>query len=158
MNKKATIAELLPDFFEYLRAERKCAPETIKTYKKCMAVVLSVLGDLRPKEVQLRHFISLRARLSERGASDAHIATVTSVLKTFLRYATDIFRTAFEVREGEIQRHGITADAHPGEARTSPGTSKGYVGESNFDELTPEQQECVRERLARFFISVFEHE
>ena len=32
---------------------------------------------------------------------------------------------------------------------------KTHIAESNFDELTPEQQECVRERFAHFFHLVF---
>lgn len=32
---------------------------------------------------------------------------------------------------------------------------KTHVAESNFDELTPEQQECVRERFAYFFLYLF---
>lgn len=41
---------------------------------------------------------------------------------------------------------------------TSSETLKTYVAESNFAELAPEEQECVRERFARFFISIFLHE
>jgi hypothetical protein len=39
-----------------------------------------------------------------------------------------------------------------GKPRKTPDT---YVGSSNFDDLTPEQQEQVRDRLAHFFLSIF---
>jgi hypothetical protein len=48
-------------------------------------------------------------------------------------------------------------DGLPEDTGTTQETSRTYVAKSNFDELTPEQQECVREHFARFFISVFEN-
>jgi len=49
-------------------------------------------------------------------------------------------------------------DEVPKEVHRSPGALGAYIAESNFDELTPEQQEYVRIRFARLFISVLEHE
>jgi hypothetical protein len=47
-------------------------------------------------------------------------------------------------------------DTKPPEVAGKPRkASDTYVGSSNFDELTPEQQEGVRELFARFFISIY---
>lgn len=47
-------------------------------------------------------------------------------------------------------------DAKPAEqAGIVRSPSGSYVAKSNFDELTPEEQEQVRARLARFFVSIY---
>ena len=46
----------------------------------------------------------------------------------------------------------------PGRTDIPQRTLEPYVAQSNFDELTPEEQEHVRERMVRFFISIITHE
>lgn len=84
------VSEALPGFVEYMSSERRFSPTTIEKYDYNILVFLREVGNLSIADIGLQHFISLKARLAERGAREARIASVIAALKALLSYGRDI--------------------------------------------------------------------
>ena len=82
----------LPGFRDYLLAERSCSNLTIRHYVGNLRWFAANMGDLPLLEITPATVITFKARMSERGAGQARIATVTYALKGLLVYARDVLR------------------------------------------------------------------
>ena len=87
---RIAISQVLPGFLEYMAAERRFSPATVRKYQDCVNWFRRDIGDLPLAGIRLEHFISLKARMSARGARAARIAGVIFAMKSMLAYAHDI--------------------------------------------------------------------
>ncbi len=85
-----TVANVLPKFVEYMSVELRFSPATIEKYQDNVRGFLRDVGDLPITEMGIEHFISIKARMAERGAKAARMASVICALKCLLAYARDI--------------------------------------------------------------------
>ncbi|MFI5093744.1 MAG: tyrosine-type recombinase/integrase [Candidatus Acidiferrales bacterium] len=73
-----------------MSAERRFSATTVKKYHDNVLWFGRVIGDLVVAEIRLEHLISLKARMSARGARAARIAGIIFAMKSLLAYARDI--------------------------------------------------------------------
>jgi site-specific recombinase XerD len=85
-----TISEVLPGFLEYMSAERRFSPRTAKNYQEACRYFAKEMGDLEIPAIGLRDFISIKARMGNRGAGASRIASIIMGMKCLLMYARDI--------------------------------------------------------------------
>jgi site-specific recombinase XerD len=87
-----TITNSLPGFLDYMAAERRFSPRTIKTYREAVTFFTRQVGDLPLASIALNHFISFKARMAERGAGESRIAIIVNAMKCLLVYARDVLQ------------------------------------------------------------------
>lgn len=90
--RQMKMTDLLPGFREYLSAERRFSPTTIEKYTRDILAVLREIGDLPLSEIGIQQFISLKARLGERGVREARIAGLIAAMKGLLSYGRDVLK------------------------------------------------------------------
>jgi integrase/recombinase XerC len=90
----ASIKNALSGFLDYMSAERRFSPGTVKKYREAIDAFVRDAGDLVLAEIQLEHFIALKARMAQRGVREARIGGVVSALKSMLTYARDVLGIA----------------------------------------------------------------
>jgi integrase/recombinase XerD len=88
-NPQATISQILPGFVEYMAVERQFSPATVKKYHDNVRWFVRDVGNLGIQDLCLTDFISLKTRMTERGARAARIAGVIFAVKGLLIYARD---------------------------------------------------------------------
>jgi len=89
-NPDSHISEALAGFAEYMSAERRFSPRTAENYMDACRYFAKTVGDLPLSEIELRHFISLKARMHQRGAGPSRIASIVVGTKCLLQYARDV--------------------------------------------------------------------
>ena len=89
-SNRITIAEALLGFVDYLSVERRFSPATVKKYRENTLMYVRHVGNPAITDIHLHHFISLKGRMTERGAHESRIAGVICALKCLLTYARDI--------------------------------------------------------------------
>ena len=87
-----TVKDVLPGFADYMQVERQFSPATREKYLDGVRWFLRDVGDLPVRDIGLRQFISLKARMVQRGAGESRIAGVIFGLKSLLRYARDVLK------------------------------------------------------------------
>jgi len=87
-----TIIHSLPGFLDYMAAERRFSPKTIKTYREAVTYFTRQVGDLPLGGITLNHFISFKARMGERRTGESRIAVIVNAMKCLLVYARDVLQ------------------------------------------------------------------
>jgi integrase/recombinase XerD len=85
-----TVANVLPGFLDYLAVELHYAPATTQKYGDNLRVYVRDIANPRISEMTVHDFITLKARLAERGAGQSYVASFIAALKSLLTYARDI--------------------------------------------------------------------
>jgi site-specific recombinase XerD len=85
-----TIADLVPNFLDYMTAERRFSTATIEKYHSNIFSFLRDVGDLPIGDLRLEHFITLKAAFYKRGAGHARVASIIFAMKCLLTYARDV--------------------------------------------------------------------
>ncbi|MDT8067951.1 MAG: tyrosine-type recombinase/integrase [Terriglobia bacterium] len=93
-NQCPKISEVLVGFTEYMSAERRFSPRTVKNYGEACRYFAKELGDLGVSEIELRHFISLKARMEVRGTGASRVASIIVGMKCLLQYVRDVLGVA----------------------------------------------------------------
>lgn len=83
----ATIRELLPLFLAYAEYEWRLAPKTLRGYRDAMLRVLSVVGDIRPVELDLGMVLMLKASLVNSHVGENWTRFIVNALRSFLRFS-----------------------------------------------------------------------
>ncbi|MDP3963155.1 MAG: tyrosine-type recombinase/integrase [bacterium] len=89
-NQSRTLGEALPGFLDYLAADRHFAPATRKKYGENIEWFVREIANPAISEITLHHFISVKARLGERGAKTARMASIICALKSIMAYSRDV--------------------------------------------------------------------
>jgi site-specific recombinase XerD len=89
-----TIEDTLPGFVDYMKAERNFSAATATKYHDNVRWFLRDIGNLSISDIGLEHFISLKARMTARGAREARVASVVCAMKALITYARDVLRMA----------------------------------------------------------------
>jgi len=81
-----SLTDLLAGFQDYLKAERRLSPKTIKDYVEAVIFFRKLVGDIPAEELQAAHFIAFKSRMLTRGAGASRIASIINAMKSFLVY------------------------------------------------------------------------
>src|SRR5690349_165620 len=84
------IPDLLGRFQEYLNAERRLSPKTIKDYVEAVTFFQKLMGDIPVEQLRAPHFITFKSRMLARGAGESRVASIINAMKSLLSYARDI--------------------------------------------------------------------
>ena len=85
-----TISETLPEFVDYAIAEKRLAPKTRRGYMEAIRYFIARVGDHPVQELNLHHFVALKAEMVKRGIGASRIASIINAMKCLLAYARDM--------------------------------------------------------------------
>jgi integrase/recombinase XerD len=75
---------------QYMSAERRFSPATVKKYEDNVRRFIREIGDVRIQDIHLGHFISLKAYMGRKGAGEARIGSIIFAMKSLLVYAHEV--------------------------------------------------------------------
>jgi site-specific recombinase XerD len=112
MSQKLTVNQILSGFADYMTAERGFSRRTVKGYLEAVRYFTKQVGDLPIVDIGLNHFISLKARMSARGAGASWTRNVIIGMKCLLGYARDILKLPVldltAIRAPKLPRRQVT--------------------------------------------------
>ena len=92
MKQNPTITDLIPQFLDYMKVERRFSEKTITKYHENIRWFVREIGNMRIVDIQLQDFMSLKATMFKNGAKESRISGVIYTLKCLLLYAQDILQ------------------------------------------------------------------
>lgn len=84
-----TIRELLRHFPAYARYKRHLAPRTVKLYVEALELVVRIIGDISPRQIQSQHVFAIEKYAASRGTGPSRMRSVLCALKMFLAFCRE---------------------------------------------------------------------